>query len=208
MNVKLTHDINFSSIVVDGARIFPNSYYVKINMITATDNSAHQNIAIQRFLIFINEIMADSIFCFRDDPIAPKIFRLMKENRVILFPEEPYDQVIGFILFHKLSAITEGNIDIDSILISSNIAPDLTYTVEDFGSFSYDKTKIEIPWWDRSDISITDNPKQLKFLSSWADINLDWDQNENKEVLDIELKTNDNKNTDIIVVDGGASLEE
>jgi len=205
MNVKLSHSVGFSAVVVDGTRIFPNSYKLKIDFLTLTENSVHQNVAIQRILIFIKEVLNNSVFIHDKNPNIKKIASLAKESRVILFPEEPFDQIVALILFHKLHAISEGKFEIDKIKIGSDISPDLQYTVEDFENFDYDSEKIEVPWWMRPDPSTTDDPKRLKFASSWADINLEWEPKTDKE-LDVvfELEMDDNMDSpDVVVLDGG-----
>src|ERR1035441_330722 len=117
MNIKLSHDVDFSAVIVDGDRIFPNFYKLKINLITLTENSSYQNVAIQRILIFLQEIFDGSILCNIKNINANKLIRIAKNSRVILLPEEPYDQIIAMILFHKLYAIVEGNFEIDSVII-------------------------------------------------------------------------------------------
>jgi hypothetical protein len=209
VNVKLSHDVSFSAVVVEGARIFPNSYKLKIDMLTLTENAVHQNVAIQRILAFIKDILNGSVFCHIKNPNASKIARLAKDSRVILFPEEPYDQIIGMILLNKLHAIVEETLEIDSIQISSNIAPDLTYTVDDFETFEFDNEKIELPWWDRFDPTTTDNSRKLKKAETWSDYNLGWEAKTNAEIeLDFILEMNDNdKQPDVVVLDGGPDAE-
>jgi hypothetical protein len=209
-NVKLSHDVDFSAVIVDGSRIYPNNYQLKINMVTATDNSVHQNVAIQRILVFLTEVFDGSVFCYAENPLVAKLNNIAKESNIILFPEEPFDQIIGLVLFNKLSAIVEENLEIDSLIIGSEFAPDLRYTIEDFQEFPYDETKIEIPWWERSDLSTTDNRKRLKTLKSWDDINLAWDSQKNsKEDLEFILELEDNgSNPNVIVLEGGASNEQ
>ena len=208
MNVKLSHDVDFSAVVVEGARIFPNSYKLKINMVTATENSIHQNVAIQRILIFIREIFNGSVLCHSKNPNASKLTKIVKDSRVILLPEEPHDQIIAMILFHKLHAIVEGNFEIDSLVIGSNISPDLTYTIDEFADFEYDNTKVEIPWWGRSDTSTTDIPKYLKYATTWADINLEWNREEKFELEFIpDMEYDNTDKPDIVVLDGGIEEE-
>ena len=206
MNIKLSHDVDFSAVIVDGDRIFPNFYKLKINLITLTENSSYQNVAIQRILIFLQEIFDGSILCNIKNINANKLIRIAKNSRVILLPEEPYDQIIAMILFHKLYAIVEGNFEIDSVIIGSNISPNLMYTIEDFEPFEFDKTKIDIPWWERSDPTTTDNTKLLKFAPSWADINLEW--NNDQIGLDYLDETKDNNiEPKIVVLEGGTDKE-
>ncbi len=202
MNVKLSHDVSFSAVVVDGFQIFPNTYKLKIDMLTVTENAVHQNVAIQRILFFIKEILNGSVFIHAKNPNVKKISNLAKESRVILFPEEPFDQIIALILFHKLHAIVEGKFELDNIKIGSNVSPDLMYTVEDFENFEYDESKIESPWWQRPDPSTTDELKKIKKCNSWADLNLDWEENNSDLQFVLELENNEVQPS-IVVLDGG-----
>lgn len=205
-NVKLSHEIGFSTVVIDGNKIYPNSFYLKLNMTTVTDNSTYQNIAIQRILFFLNEIMHGSVLCKATNPIANKFSKMAKDSNVILLPEEPFDQVIGMLLFSKLNSITEGNLEIDSLIIGSEFAPDLTYTIDDFENFDFDNSKIEFPWWERLDLSTSNNPKIIKNTPDWATFNLAWDTktNNNSDVDFIFEPEYDHSSQDIVVLDGGA----
>ena len=203
MNFKLANDFSFSAVIIDGSNIFPNFYNIKINMETMTENNNYQNIAIQRILVFLQEMLDGCIFCSENNPIATKFIRLAKESRVILFPEEPYDQVIGMILFHKLNAITEDMLQVESVIISSELGENLTYTIDEFAEFEFMSAKVEIPWWDRSDLSVSNNIKQIKLTESWKDINLDWGAH---NMLDVSVGLVDNsKQPEVIILDGGAT---
>ena len=208
MNVKISHDVSFSAVVVDGARIFPNSYKLKINMITMTDDNNHQNVAIQRILVFIQEIFNRSVLCHVNNPNVSKITKIAKDSRVILLPEEPYDQIIAMILFHKLHSIVEENFEIDTLIISSDISPNLQYTIEEFEYFEYEDKKIELPWWQRPDPSTTDNPKLFKKSARWSDMNLSWNKNDQESIDLIFHPEYDNTEQDIVVLDGGGSNEK
>jgi hypothetical protein len=205
VNVKLSYEVGFSAVVLEGSRLFPNTYKLKIDMLTLTENPIHQNVAIQRILIFLKEVMNNSVLVHAKNANSNKIKNLAKESRIIFTPEEPFDQIIALLLFHKLHAIVEGKFEIDQIKINSNISPDLFYTIEDFENFDYDIAKIEVPWWMRPDPTTTDDSKRLKFSSSWADINLEWDSKSDKEIdVVFELDLDDNiYKSDVVVLDGG-----
>ena len=69
MNFKLANDFSFSAVIIDGSNIFPNFYNIKINMETMTENNNYQNIAIQRILVFLQEMLDGCIFCSENNPI-------------------------------------------------------------------------------------------------------------------------------------------
>ena len=206
MNVKLSHDIGFSAVVIEGDKIYPNTFYLKINMLTITENSVLQNVAIQRILFFLNEIMDGCTLCKISNPIANKFIKLAKESNVILLPEEPFDQVLGMILYSKLNAIVEGNLEIDVITIGSEFAPDLTYTIDDFEEFEFDSEKIELPWWERSDLCTSDNQKIIKKTPDWSSFGLGWDAKiGNDNMVDVVFEPEkDGPRPSVVVLDGGA----
>lgn len=206
MNVRLSHNVNFSAVMVDGLKIFPNNYNMKLNLITITDNHNYQNIALQRILFFIHEIFDSSVFISEKNAITTKLIKLAKDSQIIQFPEDPFDQIVGMILFDKLDAIVEERLEIESIVIGSDLTQDLFYTIDEYQEFEYDTTKIDIPWWDRSDLSTINNLKIISKLDKWKDINLDWDQDDLKDVefiLDLEDNSNVSIDSNIIVLDGG-----
>jgi hypothetical protein len=179
---------------------------MKLNLITITDNHNYQNIALQRILFFIHEIFDSSVFISEKNAITTKLIKLAKDSQIIQFPEDPFDQIVGMILFDKLDAIVEERLEIESIVIGSDLTQDLFYTIDEYQEFEYDTTKIDIPWWDRSDLSTINNLKIISKLDKWKDINLDWDQDDLKDVefiLDLEDNSNVSIDSNIIVLDGG-----
>ena len=207
MNVKLSHDITFSAVVFDGTSFSPNTYSVKVNIITATENSVYQNVAIQRILFFLKETMHRSIFVNSKNTNLTKLMKLAKHNRIVMFPEDPYDQIVGMILLHKLTAITEGNFEIDSLFIGSLEEPDLKYIVEEYENFEHEENKT--PWWERPDLSTSDDQKQIKMVGTWNDLDLDWESKKDKQnelEFILELEDNDNK-PDVVIIQGGPEKE-
>ena len=206
MNVKLSHDISFSAVVVDGNRIFrANLYTIKLNIITATENRTYQNVALRRILFFINEIFNGSILINIKNPNVTKLIKIAKDSQIIQLPDEPYDQIIGMILFDKLSVITEENLAIESIAIGSHIAKDLFYTVDDFEDFEYDSSIENPPWWMRSDTSVTNDTKILANIDTWSDLNLDWEEKDGKDIefmLALDNEDDTIPEPKVIVLDG------
>lgn len=203
MNIKLSYNIRFSAVVVDGLQIFPNTYTVKLNMLTGTENRTHQNVALHRVAFFVNEIFNQSLLISINNPIVTKLSKLIKDSQIIKLPDDPYDQIIGMILFDKLSAIAEEKLLFESILIGSHITPELFYTVDDFEIFELEN--VEKPWWERSDLTVTDDPKLLTDTNTWKDLNLDWDaNNDDDKKIEFMLELEDGTiPPDVVVLDGG-----
>jgi hypothetical protein len=204
MNVKLSYDMDFSAIIIDDTRMVPTTFNVSINVITATENGAHQNIAFQRILFFINEILRNSVIINAKNPIILDVFKMFPRNHFCVIPDDPYEQLIGFILFHKLSAITEEKLEIDRIIISSNTSNDIMYTIDDFNDFESEDTD-KIDWWNRSDITCSEDDK-LTAAIAWDDIDLNWDYNPEDDEVEFQQEPTFSqlkKNPSIVVLDGG-----
>lgn len=169
MNVKLNFSAKFAGIFVIENRMHPNTYYCDIEMITATDNSYYQNIAFERVTFFINEILNNSLFIHKMNPKLKELSKL--SQNVVLLPEEPYDQIIGFSLFNKLNAIMEQNIFVNNIKISSEDGGKIAYTIDEMDELTiFDTSKRS--WWHKSDLSTC---KNTTLQITWEMINLEWD---------------------------------
>lgn len=193
--------------MVDGGRIFPNNYDVTLNLVTTSENRIHQNVALQRILFIINEIFDESIFVAASNTNVSKLAKLAKDTHIIQFPEEPFDQIVGMILFNKLSAVVEENLEIESLDIGSNLTNDLYYTVDEYQEFETPEG-VEESWWDRADISTTNEPKILKKLPKWDEINLGWDRKKPDSDVEFVVELDDNGSTpEIVVLDGGTENE-
>lgn len=217
MNVKLSYTLDFSAIVSNHDRLLPNRYTMEVNIITATENNNYQNIAFQRILFFVREIFEDSIFINAENPILSKIADVFGSNHLVLLPDDPDEQIIGIMLFHKFSAITEGNFEIESVIIGSELTDNLMYTVDDFSDFpqySLITDERPIPWWNRSDISTADI-NQISEEITWEDIDLNWDRIEESESIDSNIENEleiivdceeQKSNSKFFVLEGGAKI--
>ena len=218
MNVKLNYEVNFSATMIENDQVFPNSFKVKLNITTATDNSHYQNVAFQRMVFFIEEIIDKSIMVNINHPDLEKFIDLWGTGRLVTTPDDPADQVIGIMLYHKLSAIAEGNFTIDSIEIGSSAAKFLTYTVDSFES-SYtetapakktkSKSTAHLYWWDIPDLTSAHVEQEIINLS-WDDVNLAWDDDDNDDTEFVFIPEQKFKNPtipNIIILDGGMSPE-
>jgi len=193
MNARLKQEVNFSSIIFDGPAVFPNKFHVEFNLITETDSTPHQNIAMQRILFFIYNILDDCIMININHPNLNKLKKISNGTFVVELPGEPRDQLIGILLYHKLYAITDDKFEIENLIIGSERFDKLSYTIEDFGDFGIEG----VPWWDREDLTICERKNHELVKLTWKDIDLEWDSEE---------KT-DNKKNNIEILDGGPEKE-
>lgn len=188
MNVRLTYDVDFLSINAIHDRIFPNSYTVKVNLLTISDDSSIQNIAFQRLKFFINEMVNNGLFVDSGHPRLNEFISLLP-HKIILLPEPAFDQTIGMVLYCKLNAILNNEMIVDEIVISSTEGDHVGYSIDENDNFaafadSQLKKKNFVPWWKREDITTVDTKTTIQKFN-WADIELSWNKDDN--LLDIEF---------------------
>ena len=205
MNMKLNHTMDFSAVIFDEDRIYPNTFEVKINFNINTDNPIHQNVAIQRIVFLIHEVIDKSIFINQNNPALSKVTRLAGSNNIVVtMPDEPFDQILGIMLFHKLSVITEEKFDIDTLEICGGDTGELRYIVDDFTEFPITMGKYSAPyWWDRSDLTVSENKKSPLYKVTWETINLGWDETD-ELVFEPELASEEST---IHILDGGEDID-
>lgn len=211
--VKLSYDIEFSSIIINERRIFPNIFDLQINVNTLTEDSYEQNVAFRRILFFIQEIIDRSIFIYEKNPIFPALKETLKNNHFVVLPEEPYDQIIGFMLYNKLSAITEERFELDSLIISSKDSNNIMYTIDDLNIFDGEEDSEIENWWNLSELTSTNDEKEIESNIDWEDVDLGWEyieegecncEDDEPEVVFAPEK----KNNSIFILEGGKSSKE
>jgi hypothetical protein len=216
LNEKLSYDLDLSAIVCDDKTMLPNTYNLQVNLLSATENNAYQNIAYQRIVFFLKEIFENSVILSIDNPHLEDMVNIWGSNHIVTLPCDPYDQIIGVMLFHKLSAIVEDVFAIDNITITSRLSDDITYTIEDDTVFESEDG--DLMWCDRSDITTTDIG-QISEDITWEHLDLDWDNEQfsedeesteqETEELEVEVELEaPKKKPRIIVLSGGANKDK
>jgi len=206
MNAKIGCDLEFSAIIVNADKIYPNNFKLSLNLITATEDNYQQNVAYQRIMFLIEEIVNNSIIVTTENPILEDITDIFNNNHFMILPDEPYDQVLGYILFNKISAIMEERLIIDNLIISSNLN-NIKYTIDEFNEFEEDEELIE-HWWDRSDISCSDDPNEIECNISWEDIDMEWEEPTDEEEPTEIVFNPEKKTASISILEGGKSLKK
>ena len=212
MNVKLSYNFDLPAIVVEDQKILPNRYNIHLNLTTATEDINHQNIAFERILFMINEIFSNTVFISGDNENLEQIVTVLPKNHFTILPEDPYDHIIGIMLYHKFSAITEEKFEINELIIGSTLSKDVKYTIDEFNEFDEEDCECcadceecandTIPWWDRSDITTIDfESDDTEDNISWDDIELNWDFVD--EEKNTEIIFTPNKKTVFTVINGG-----
>jgi len=177
MNVKLQINLEFPGGIYYDDRLRLNRYSVGLGLCTATLDHEQINIAMDRVKMFVYSELADTVFINQDDVERAQVLDMVGLNMTTL-PEEPIDQIIGLMLYTKLSAIMEGRMVIDTLTISSLLGDDVSYLHEAgdaVGPFQ------QPGWWELSDTShnsfeaIETDQNVVKVPNTgWSKYNLNW----------------------------------
>ena len=180
MNVRLKKTLGWYCGIVHQDQFSANHCSTELSMITVAPSNEEQNIAYERMKFFIHHVLEDSILiCERN----PKLEAYQNTGaRIITFPEEPIDQVVGMLLYLKLNAIMENRMVITDVEFWSKSGDSVSYlhsVGESLGPLSHDG------WWSDTrpcwslplDRSTSDKIVSLGRVPEWADYDLDWQDN-------------------------------
>jgi len=194
MNVKLDWNCNFLGICVFDDKIFPNHFFVELQMVTNTESSKFQNIAFERMKFVITTLFNNSIFISANNTNFESLANLYP-GKMVLFPDEAFDQIIGLAIFCKINAVMEDTLICNRVRISSTFGDNVwyDYTAGDaLGPFALEKPtgkkKQFWPWWHKNDALLVDidvNDSEDEFLT-WDDLGLNFVEDTDEE-LDIEF---------------------
>lgn len=154
-----------------------NDYRVRVDWITATDDSHEQNVAYDRVKYWLFDVMEHSVMIPQNHHKI-ELFQTTGQ-RVIPLPGDPIDAVIAMMLFAKFTAITEQRMSFTEIAVSSEQGGHVQHlhsADEDFMMFA------EPGWWqDPAPIWYTVKPRRgnkivnLDRVPEWAELDLAWD---------------------------------
>lgn len=177
MNVRLQTNLEFSAGIYFDDQLRFNRYSASIQLCTATDDHEHINIAMDRIKMFVHSELADTVFINQADAERAQVLELLGIN-ITTLPEEPIDQIIGLMLYTKLSAVTEGRVVIETLDISSLLGDNVAYLYEmgdNIGPFA------AAGWWTQADTShnsiepVEIEQNVVKVPSTgWHKYNLNW----------------------------------
>ena len=143
--------------------LIPNVYTVSIGMEPNTKNVDDIDLGFKKLKHFIGDYLQNSIFVNRDAEIVAALNKL--DTNLVLFPDEPFDYLVGIILFKKLTAITEKYFEVSFITIDSSVGDHVQYTVTADCEVENELGKDQ--WWDKDSVNTgTDDH------TSWEDLNL------------------------------------
>ena len=177
MNVRLQYEIDFLAGIYINNHLELNSYSASVNLLTQCMDHSHTNIAMDRLKAFVYGELENTIFINQQHKEQAELLYMLGCN-VTTLPEEPVDQIVGMMLYHKLNAIMEGHMLVSSIDIQSTLGDSVWYQYDEddlAGPFAADG------WWNQpttkhNDVDIHDQESNVvKVISySWNEYNLAW----------------------------------
>lgn len=184
MNVRIKFPINFTAGIFYRDELQMNNYMVTLSMLTNSLDGTINNIALDRIKYFIYTEIESSIFINSADTERCAKF-IDAGLKITTIPDAPVDQLIGIMLYYKLSAITEERLLIDEVEISSSLGEGLVYIHGEHENVD----ELAIPdWWKSVDLvhcepELIDNDEivTLANLTVWRDLNLQWPDEEESE---------------------------
>lgn len=177
MNVRLNKTWQWQSGLVYQDVFYINTYTATVHMHTTSMYDHDHDVAYGRMEYWFQDVMQDSVMLAADSA-AVKAYAATGQ-RLLLFPDQPVDQLVGIMLCLKLNAITEGRLVITDLDLSSVHGADMTYhhnQAEAAGPLS------TAGWWrDCRPIwtHASSSPRGSKVVSlsraaEWNSLDLDW----------------------------------
>ena len=194
----LQWNTKFTSTILLHKTLLPNTYNISLTFNSNTDNIKNQNRAFDRIKYFFQVMMHNGLIINYKNKHAENLAEY--SDKIIMIPEEPFDQIMVALLHSKLVNIVEGKIQITEMRLDSWHGDNVTYTSEILGL-----TKLflegdfgDVQWWQHTKpITFTPTDKEYK-VPTWKNINLEFDKptepKQNKKV---------NKPFTPTIIDGG-----
>ena len=176
MNVRLKKTFGWHGAIVYGDRFVINHYIAEISMTTVTGDNEEQNIAYERIKMFVQDIIDGSVMISQNNPNLE--FYQKVGTKVLILPEEPFDQIIGMMLYLKLNAVMENRMVVTDVEIWSRSGDSMSY-LHSAGE-SVGPLELEGWWLDArpSWVNTPEKPRSkivnLSRSPEWADHGLDW----------------------------------
>ena len=178
MNVKIGYTSHFIAGVWWDDHLIMSTYTATFKMITATDSPVDTNTALDRLKYIVEEYLPDSVFI--NETNTDQIELLQAAGiKTVAMPEEPVDQIIGMMLYSKISAVMDGRILLRSVMLSSTAGDDVIYEHDLSESTApFDETG----WWTQPTPICEPEPKHnaetnlfvLSPTNPWRELGLEW----------------------------------
>ena len=177
MNVRLQYPFKFTAGVWYDGQMKMNNYDVRLWLLTNSVDPDSHNIALERIRYFIHGRLDSSILISSEH--AEQVKQLHATGlRITTMPSDPVDQIIGIMLYSKLSSIVEGRMIIGEVEISSDLGGGVVYMhneEENLGPLE------QVGWWHNSDLTQCDSDlvgeeKVMSIAKNtiWRELELNW----------------------------------
>lgn len=183
MNARLDYETDFLAAIYWKDQVMFNQYHATIKMRTVSMDGEEHNIALDRIRYLVDEMMSNSVFVHNDDRSAIKKLE-SAGMKVIGLPEIPVDQIVGMMLFCKITSAMEGRMEIGQLSISSSLGENIVYhqdASESVGPFEANG------WWQdpepKAQSAGSGQGKIVKLQKSplWRDLDLHWPEDSDKD---------------------------
>ena len=206
MNVRIQYPISFTAGIYYNKQMQMNNYVAKLYMMTNTPDGAANNVAFDRIKHFVYAELDSSIFISSEHEEQCKKY-IDAGLKITTFPGDPVDQVVGLMLFYKLSAIMEDRIIIGEVEVSSAIGEGLIYIHGDNENID----NLDQPaWWHTPDLihcegDLIDNDKivTMHHSSMWRELDLQW-----PDIEDVTEEPNEDESGNTVVFADFKKLDE
>jgi len=142
--------------------VLPNSYNLQLG-IEPHDEKTNVTLGCKKIKFLIDNFLHGSIFIQDKHPLS-KITKTL-DNTIIEFPTDPWDYLVGTVLFTKFKKVTENYFTILFLHIDSAMGDHVQYSVTEESNF---KINLEgDKWWNKNIPSCAD-----KSESSWESLKL------------------------------------
>lgn len=183
MNARIDYETGFLAAIYWEQKVLFNRYYLTIKMRTVSMDSTEHNIALDRIKYLVDDVMANSVFVSEEDKSVIK--KLESAGiKVISLPTIPVDQIVGMMLFSKITAVMEDHMEIGQISISSDLGSGIVYhqdSTESVGPFE------SAGWWQdpephaQAPMASSGKVVKLERAMTWRDLDLYWDEEEEQD---------------------------
>lgn len=125
MNVRLAKTWQWQSGTVHHDIFYVNSYSARIQMYTTSMDASDHTTAYERIDYWFHEVMQDSVMISADNSKLDHY--ASTGQRLLIFPDDPVDQLVGIMLCLKLNSIAEGRLMITDVDLGSANGADMIY---------------------------------------------------------------------------------
>ena len=167
-----------ATVLIDDC-VYPNRYNISLSFLPKSTDVKLQNNSFDRLKYLFGTLCENSVIINPQSNLQSVFFR-MPINK-ILIPGNPYDQLLCYVLYHKMIAISGKYLHIGHLSVDSKLGDSVQYSVDDKTVNNIKLPKedwispiIPQPWWNRNDTATFDQVLGEKEFwggtSTWRDL--------------------------------------